>query len=211
MRRVSKRWHTSVAALFGLGAVACGAGTEHGEAMGAAGSAAIGGSAGQGTGGMAPVPDDDGDDVAVLGSSADCTFEIATTGAVVASYAPDLLGCSTFGEDLFATFVREDKLQASIRVAGFKEGETGKQLSASFQIGKLDFGGWGTGDTGCTVEITEQTLLGPAPPVFEKTVGRQYRIAGHGDCAEPAADFNSDGPAVIVGPFSFRVRQSFYD
>lgn len=199
MQRASNGWHTSGAVLLALAAVACSSENEP--------SAATGGAAGSATtsaGGS-------GGDVGVFGPSADCTFEIATTGAVAASYAPDPLGCSTFGEDLYAIFVREDELQAGVRVAGFKEGETGKQLSAAFELGKLDLGGWRTGETGCTVEITDQTLLGPAPPLFEKTSGRQYRITGHGDCAEPAKDQSGAGPDLVVGPFSFRARQSFYD
>lgn len=62
----------------------------------------------------------------------------------------------------------------------------------------------------CTLEIAT-TLLGPAPLLLEKASGRQYRITGHGECSEPAVDLNTAGPAVSVGPFSFRVRQSFYD
>ena len=231
MRCASRRWHTSGAALFTLAVAACGSGTEHSDTTGgAAGSVATSGGAAQtnkagqssggssqnaggapnSTGGVDPSVGAAGGDTAVPGPSADCTFEIATTGAVAATYAPDLMSCTTVGAQLYAIFVREDRLQAGILAPGFKESDTGVTLPASFEIGKLDFGGWRTSETGCTVEVTEQVLLGPAPYADRAGPGRQYRITGHGNCSEPATDPTGAAADITVGSFSFRARKSFY-
>jgi hypothetical protein len=147
----------------------------------------------------------------VLGPSADCTFEIATSGGQVLSYAPELLGCTTLGSGLYALFVREDRTQTEFMALDFEEGQLGVQLAARFQVGKPDVAGWMTGPEGCTVEITEQVLLGPAPYAATAGTGRQYRVTGHGSCTEPAKDPQGGFPDIVTGPFSFRVRKSFYD
>jgi hypothetical protein len=150
--------------------------------------------------------------LAVLGPTEDCTFEIATSGAQVFSYAPALLSCTTIGQPgLYALFVREDLWQTEFRAPDFLEGQTAVPLLASFQIGKLDNGAWRTGETGCTIEVTEQVLLGPAPYAATRGVGRQYRLTGHGNCSEPAKDPQGAKPDLMTGPFSFRARKSFYD
>lgn len=194
----------ATAILLASCAGACGSDTTPGQAS--AGSAGAGQSAGDPDGAGAA-----GSDTAVMGPSADCTFEIAMSGAQAVSYAPALLGCTTVGQQLYALFVNEAHWQTEFRAPDFKEGQTGVPLPASFQIGNPDFGGWLIDDGGCTVEVTEQVLLGPAPYASRRGVGRQYRLTGHGNCAEPAKDPTSSMPDMIPGSFSFRVRKSFYD
>ena len=219
MNHGASGWRAAAVALFALSGVACGSDPKRDDATAgsSAGGAGAGqnvggadmGGAGQNAGGAVAV----GGDTGVLGPSADCTFEIATSGAQVVSYAPEPLGCTALGysDTLYALFNREDGWQTEFVAPGFAEGQTGVQLPARFQIGKLNFAGWMTGDEGCTVEVTEQVLLGPAAPSFTRAGGRQYRLTGHGSCSEPAVDPTGGMSDIVPGPFSFRARKSFYD
>lgn len=172
-------------------------GTSAGETS--AGETSVGGSTG--TGG----------DLGVPGPSADCTYEITTSGAREISYAPEPLGCTTLndGDTLNMVFVKADKTQSSVIVPDVGEGNLGS-FPARVQLGILDVGGWETPDAGCEVEVTEQTLLGPIKDDFLGD-GRQYRVAGHGSCSEPAKDGDPSKPDLVLGDFSFRVRKTWRD
>jgi hypothetical protein len=208
-------WWAMAAVFVAFGVGACGADSKQspggaGQSTGGASQGA--GGAGQSAGGVDPSVGAAGGDLGVAGPSEDCTFEIATSGAQVFTYAPALVGCTTIGQPgLYALFVREDLWQTEFRAPDFLEGQTGVPLPASFQIGRFDSGAWATGEMGCTVEISEQKLLGPAPYPATHSKGRQYRITGHGSCAEPAVDRTGTTSDLIPGPFSFRARKSFYD
>lgn len=229
-------WQAAAAALLAFGAAACGSDTTHGGAMGGnAGSIAKGnggsggaGGASQSAGGTSSggaaqggtaqnAGGDDGagaagGDLGVAGPGVDCTFELMTSGAQVISYAPALLGCTTVGAQLYALFVNLDGWQTEFMASGLNEGETGVPLPASFMLGnQILHAGWRIEDGGCTVTVTEQVLLGPAPYAATAGPGRQYRITGHGDCSTPAKDTQGMAPDIITGPFSFRARKSYRD
>lgn len=61
------------------------------------------------------------------------------------------------------------------------------------------------------LEVIPRSWVPAQTARWRSRVARQYRLAGHGDCSAPAKDPSSSMTDIITGPFSFRVRKSFYD